>query len=83
MASAELRTGKAGLGGPAAGVAALATGYDDARACAAVLDALRRSGGCAAPADIGLYRFLLSESGRADAAAVRPAHYRVAARPRR
>ncbi|RSN71773.1 helix-turn-helix domain-containing protein [Actinomadura sp. WAC 06369] len=56
-----------GLGGPAAGAAGLAAAHADAAACATVLRSLAREGACAAPADLGPYRYLLSRSGRADA----------------
>ncbi|MBE1530474.1 helix-turn-helix domain-containing protein [Actinomadura algeriensis] len=59
--------GTCGLGGPAAGAADLAAAHADASACVTVLKSLAREGACAAPADLGPYRYLLSGSGRADA----------------
>ncbi|MFV2174909.1 helix-turn-helix domain-containing protein [Actinomadura sp. LOL_016] len=59
--------GTCGLGGPAAGAADLAAAHADASACVTVLKSLAREGTCAAPADLGPYRYLLSGSGRADA----------------
>ncbi|MEV5829368.1 GAF domain-containing protein [Spirillospora sp. NPDC052242] len=59
--------GTCGLGGPAAGAADLAAAHADASACVTVLKSLAREGACAAPSDLGPYRYLLSASGRADA----------------
>ncbi|SEF36369.1 PucR C-terminal helix-turn-helix domain-containing protein [Amycolatopsis pretoriensis] len=59
--------GTTGLAGPATGAAALADAYDDAVACVRVLNALGRKGSTASPADLGPYRYLLSQAGRAEA----------------
>ncbi|QFG21408.1 GAF domain-containing protein [Actinomadura sp. WMMB 499] len=59
--------GTCGLGGPATGAADLAAAHADASACVTVLKSLAREGTCAAPSDLGPYRYLLSASGRADA----------------
>jgi DNA-binding PucR family transcriptional regulator len=55
-----------GVAGPVAGPDAMKQSYDDAAACASVLSALGRDGECAAPDDLGPYRFLLARSGRRD-----------------
>lgn len=59
--------GTTGLAGPATGVTALADAYDDASACVRALEALGRKGSTASPADLGPYRYLLSQAGRAEA----------------
>ncbi|MCR6481911.1 GAF domain-containing protein [Amycolatopsis sp. OK19-0408] len=59
--------GTTGLAGPATGAAALADAYDDAAACVRVLNALGRQGATASPADLGPYRYLLSQAGREEA----------------
>ncbi|MGK3205808.1 helix-turn-helix domain-containing protein [Amycolatopsis sp. MEPSY49] len=59
--------GTTGLAGPATGPAALADAYDDAVACVRVLNALGRTGSTASPADLGPYRYLLSQAGREEA----------------
>jgi len=56
-----------GVGGPATGLLGLAQAYDDALACVKVLVSLGKVGVVAGPADLGPYRYLLSESGRNDA----------------
>jgi hypothetical protein len=66
-ARAALRLGTTGLGGPATGATALAEAHDDAAACVRVLEALGRRGSTASPADLGPYRYLLGQAGRADA----------------
>jgi sugar diacid utilization regulator len=55
-----------GLAGPVSGPDAMKQSYDDAAACASVLIALGRAGECAAPDDLGPYRFLLARAGRHD-----------------
>jgi GAF domain-containing protein len=55
-----------GVDGPVAGSDAMKQSYDDAAACVSVLAALGRDGECAAPDDLGPYRFLLARSGRHD-----------------
>lgn len=59
--------GTTGLAGPATGAAALADAYDDAVACVRVLNALGRKGSTASPADLGPYRYLLSQAGLEEA----------------
>ncbi|MGW4525683.1 helix-turn-helix domain-containing protein [Amycolatopsis sp. NPDC004378] len=59
--------GTTGLAGPATGAAELADAYDDAVACLRALEALGRTGSTASPADLGPYRYLLSQTGREEA----------------
>ena len=56
-----------GLGGPATGALAFSAAYQDAMACLTALNSLGRSDSFAAPADLGPYRFLLSQAGHHDA----------------
>jgi GAF domain-containing protein len=56
-----------GMGGPASGAVGLASAYQDALACLKALRALERARCWASPADLGPYRFLLSQAGRSDA----------------
>lgn len=58
----------AGGAGPAAGPAALAEAYGEARRCLRVLEALDRPGTTAAADELGVYGLLLSEAGRGDLA---------------
>ena len=65
--SAELPPATVGIGGPASGVVGLAAAYQEALACVRTLRALGRTRSWASPADLGPYRFLLSQAGRGDA----------------
>ena len=65
LAGLALRT-TIGVAGPVSGPDGLKQSYEDAAACASVLNALGRDGECAGPDDLGPYRFLLARSGRRD-----------------
>jgi hypothetical protein len=56
-----------GVAGPAVGPRALAEAFDDGRRVISVLHALDRTADVACPSDLGIYRFLFSAAGRAEA----------------
>ena len=59
--------GTTGFSDSALGVTGIQAAYKDARACLTALLALDRVGSVAAAEDLGPYRFLLSQAGKADA----------------